>query len=49
VIDARGTIVAQQKVNSKLQRIDVSKFPSGVYLVQVNNSKENASSKFVKQ
>ncbi len=49
VIDARGTIVAQQKVTGKLQKIDVSKFPGGVYLLQVNNGKDNSSLKFVKQ
>jgi bacillolysin len=49
IIDAKGTIIAQQKVINKLQKIDVSKFPGGVYLLQVNNGKENSSLKFVKE
>ncbi len=49
IMDAKGNVVLQQGVTGKLQRVDVSKLPAGVYLVQVNNNGYNSSIRFVKQ
>jgi hypothetical protein len=49
IMDAKGNVVLQQGVTGKLQRVDVSKLPAGVYLVQVNNNGYNSSTRFVKQ
>lgn len=49
IIDPKGIVVAQQRATGKLQKIDVSHLPNGVYLLQVSNGKVNTSSKFVKQ
>lgn len=49
IIDSKGNSVMQQGITGKVQRVDVSKLPAGIYLVQVNNGTSNTSTRFIKQ
>ena len=49
IIDAKGNLVATQRVSSKIQRVDVAALPAGVYLIQFLNGKESSSTRFVKE
>ncbi len=48
IVDAKGTVVMEQKVSNNPQSIDVSKLSRGVYLIRSNNVDGLISSKFVK-
>ena len=49
IIDAKGTIVMEEKVVSNPQAIDVSKLANGVYMIRTKNGGTVITSKFVKQ
>ena len=49
IVDAKGTVVMEQKVVNNPQAIDVSKLAKGVYMIRANNGATVITSKFVKQ
>ena len=49
IVDAKGTVVMEQKVVNNPQAIDVSKLAKGVYMIRANNGATVLTSKFVKQ
>ena len=49
IVDAKGTVVMEQKVVNNPQAIDVSKLAKGVYMIRANNGGTAITSKFVKQ
>ncbi len=49
VVDAKGTVVLEQKLVNNPQAIDVSKLAKGVYMIRSNNGGSVITSKFVKQ
>ncbi len=49
IVDAKGTVVLEQKALNNPQVIDVSKLTKGVYMIRANNGKTAISSKFVKE
>jgi hypothetical protein len=48
IIDAKGTVVMEQKVVNNPQAIDVSKLAKGVYMIRAYNGGAVITSKFVK-
>ena len=49
IVDAKGTVVMEQKVVNNPQKIDVSKIAKGVYMIRANNGGTTLTSKFVKE
>jgi hypothetical protein len=44
-----GKLVMQQQASNTLTQLNISKFPAGIYLLNVNNGTETKAAKFVKQ
>jgi len=42
-------LVMQRQSNTMLTQLNISKFPAGIYLLNVNNGTEIKTAKFVKQ
>ena len=49
VYDLVGKLVMQQQTNKTLTQLNISRFPSGIYMLNVNNGKETKAVKFIKQ
>jgi hypothetical protein len=49
IVDAKGSVVIEQKAMNNPQAIDVSKLAKGIYLVKINNGGSYITSKFVKE
>ena len=49
IVDAKGTVVMEQKVVNNPQAIDVSKLAKGVYMIKANNGGTAITTKFVKE
>ena len=49
ITDLNGTVVMEEKVTRNMQQVNISKLPSGVYMLKVNNGGTALTSKFVKQ
>ena len=49
VYNLAGKLVMQRQSNTMLTQLNISKFPAGIYLLNVNNGKETKVAKFVKQ
>lgn len=49
VIDQNGATVMQQTISNRLQQLDISRLPKGVYMLRINNDGNNFTSKFVKE
>jgi bacillolysin len=49
VVDVNGTVVLQQKINSSVQQVDISRLAKGVYMLKIENGSGLLTSKFVKQ
>jgi len=49
VYNLMGKLVMQRQSSNLLTQLDISKFPAGIYLLNVNNGKEIKAAKFIKQ
>jgi hypothetical protein len=49
VYNLMGKLVMQRQSSALLTQLDISKFPAGIYLLNVNNGKEIKAAKFIKQ
>jgi Secretion system C-terminal sorting domain/Bacterial pre-peptidase C-terminal domain/Fibronectin type III domain len=49
VYNLMGKLVMQRQTNTLLTQLNISKFPAGIYLLNVNNGSETKAAKFVKQ
>lgn len=49
IYDVVGNVVLEKKLDNNKTEIDVSEFPSGVYVVEVKTEKGVAVKKFVKE
>jgi hypothetical protein len=49
VYNLMGKLVMQRQSNTMMTQLNISKFPAGIYLLNVNNGRETKVAKFVKQ